>query len=929
MTLHLVHAGDAVRGTCAYFLPGGDAQRWLDTIASWGMAMKDLRLYVLANSVSDRTPIGALAAGPGIPPDMDSPAAVAYGCVGGKLYVPVDAVIHPQVSDVEIVSLLPGHLYVLHPSAPLAGFQSDDAVAAHQLVAPPCVDSRPWDRAVPGLAAPRLRSVTGPQLDELGDIIEAGREDISSDSPGQIAQLPDDPARGILGRAAARAASAGLGAIAAGLAALRRGARASGGQAAAAGAGGRPGGDGPGWLDKMAQWAAQKASTASQRLMAARFKELARLMRLMESDPDAGLRYALPLAGSTAHRGVARPGSRLGPRSTDFNLSRLGGGEAADFWDMPYEYQAQLMRQYRQAADREIALGRFRRAAYIYAVLLGDHHSAANVLKQGRHFREAAAVFRDHLKNPLEAARCLESGGLLLEAIAIFQEHKHFEKVGDLYTLLDRPEDAGEAFRKAVNQLLHEGNSLAAAALLETKLKAPQEALDILAQAWPATKQAGACLQERVSLLGRLGRHGDAQSLVRTLQSQTLPRHAVTLVESLAAAAQGYPDHPTRRVIGDAVRVVAGMTLDGASPSAAVAIGRTLVRLCPHDRLLSRDVDRYCGAKSKLHSAQAAPVRPSVSAGKAALVRTLQLPVEEAKAIEWSVFAAANGFLYAAGYDSQHLPCILAHDWQAGHNILRLRQVCASHEPLLLAVDPNSPSHVVVASPGGRRLHERQAVLPSGRRFLGGYPAWAPENVVAIAYDNVGLRVLCRVNEQLQLDSYCRDGRLQHSHFVGLAAGMAAAVPMFVPCSNGVWFAIGNQLYWDSQKFRRQGDQLETLEFETPIVSMAAAAPYSPVRIVVTLEEGARVIFTDADWPQQVKFGEGMLDPLAIFTSSGMVVVASRGQGGIYDIRKSGLKYIGGFDVPDERPLAVLNTGNAGEFAVVTESFKVRIFQLP
>src|SRR6202000_772153 len=140
-----------------------------------------------------------------------------------------------------------------------------------------------------------------------------------------------------------------------------------------------------------------------------------RLLHLLDTDPEAGLRHAIPM-NDFAHRGVAPPGGRLGTHSLDFDPRKLGGGPAG-FWNVPQNLREVLRRRYREMADREMQLGRHRRAAYIYAELLGDLVSAANALKQGRLFREAALLYEDHLRNPLEAARCLAAGGLLAGAI--------------------------------------------------------------------------------------------------------------------------------------------------------------------------------------------------------------------------------------------------------------------------------------------------------------------------------------------------------------------------------------------------------------------------------------------------------------------------------------------------------------------------------
>src|SRR5258706_6839588 len=161
-----------------------------------------------------------------------------------------------------------------------------------------------------------------------------------------------------------------------------------------------------------------------------RHKELHRLLHLLEKDPEAGLRHAIPM-NDFAHRGLGRPGGRLGERPPDLDVNRLGGGPA-DFWHVPDHLQQVLRRRYREMADRELQLGRHRRAAYIYAELLGDLVSAAHALKQGQLYREAAVIYEEHLHNPLEAARCLADGGLLLEAIERYEKLERWLEAADL-----------------------------------------------------------------------------------------------------------------------------------------------------------------------------------------------------------------------------------------------------------------------------------------------------------------------------------------------------------------------------------------------------------------------------------------------------------------------------------------------------------------
>ena len=86
-------------------------------------------------------------------------------------------------------------------------------------------------------------------------------------------------------------------------------------------------------------------------------------------------------------------------RTVDFGRGRSGTG-LADYWDVQGEYRRKLTQQYRTLANREISLSRHRRAAYIFAELLGDWNAAANTLADGSHYREAAIIYRERLKRP-------------------------------------------------------------------------------------------------------------------------------------------------------------------------------------------------------------------------------------------------------------------------------------------------------------------------------------------------------------------------------------------------------------------------------------------------------------------------------------------------------------------------------------------------
>jgi len=118
-----------------------------------------------------------------------------------------------------------------------------------------------------------------------------------------------------------------------------------------------------------------------------RQQQLNKLLDMFKNDPDRALQFAIPLAGDGKFRGLTVPGSQLLSRMPDFSLSGLSGGGPTDMWSMDYHQQQRLRESYLLTANRELAAGRYRRAAYIHAHLLGDFAAAAGVLEQGGFYR--------------------------------------------------------------------------------------------------------------------------------------------------------------------------------------------------------------------------------------------------------------------------------------------------------------------------------------------------------------------------------------------------------------------------------------------------------------------------------------------------------------------------------------------------------------
>jgi len=130
----------------------------------------------------------------------------------------------------------------------------------------------------------------------------------------------------------------------------------------------------------------------------------------------------------------------------------------------------------------------------IYAHLLGDLKSAANVLVQGKCFHEAAILYRDHLKDLDQAALCFEKARLYDEVIVIYLQRGNFEKAGDLYVQLGQWDEAKEMYTRVIKKSIEDGDYLNAARLYRYNLKDYQGAKTIFLEGWKFSKSQLACL---------------------------------------------------------------------------------------------------------------------------------------------------------------------------------------------------------------------------------------------------------------------------------------------------------------------------------------------------------------------------------------------------------------------------------------------------
>jgi tetratricopeptide (TPR) repeat protein len=862
------------REPVAWFIAGGDSAAWLEEISLWQVETSALVLCVVAEpprkgepaharrvcsehgiglsapihaeSVQNKQPLvaqaggicGVLVTGPEPIRPNDRQFAQPWGCLAGRLYLPVEAAIEPPVGHDEIAALLPnGELLAWHPQHGLLGFDSEGLLKISDLLSPPRPSETKWDCAEPGPAfAKRLVSVTAEELPNAEDVIETGHDDIGTDS---VKKAYEDFRKAIAKKVDGFASNSPQTS------------------------------DRKSWVDSLKEWA---GGVLDSSILEKRRQSLNRLLSLLDKDPEAGLRHALPF-GDQSHRGRSRAGSHLGERDIDFRMPGLGSGPA-DYWDIPWEIQHQLLAKYRELANREVQLGRHRRAAYIFANLLGDDHAAARTLEEGGHFLEAAALYRDRLKQPLEAARCLERGGVLHQAIEIYEQHAWFEDAAKLHEKLDQSDAARDCWSKSIKQARANRNYLHAAKLTHEKLDEPDQALVILRSGWDQSIQPQDCLREWFRLNGELGEHDLAAQHARELVKENYSSsRAGGLVKVLAAVTASYPDGSVRLQTADAARVAASRQLDESSSGVAPLLN-ALREVDRSDRLLARDCDRF-------RTKQTQPtVLPKVSEEN---LQIEQVNSRRTERLDQLTVAATHKSLYLAGFDDGGKLSVQKLDWSVledpglmtpAKDSLMLSPARQAR-PLLA---PRYDDRIVVTHVPGNTPYTCD---PASRSQRFGAPPWIrAHGTVAVVWDAGGLAWhVARDESDLRLE--CYDGHANQissrslvsaiddpvaAHMLTQAEDLSELNIELIAAHNRCFLRIGNNVY-----IIGPGETTDHVQIETSIFDMAVSPALTRLELAVSGGRGVYV-FPDGQWDLPDVLMTELRRPKVCYTLDGLLV---------------------------------------------------------
>lgn len=906
--LRLEHENSAPHKAVAWLIAGGDSAAWLAEIARWGVDDSRCVLHVLPRSAQDPAHGSVLVVTGGQMPRA-VPAAAPFGMVAGKIFLPVDAALLPAATDAELAGLIRDDAIVIHPA--LGAIACARPLAVADLLRLPGELDEPFADISPAkLAHPRIEAIGFRIEESLGDMLGGMRDDIGTEPLDSLDPAADEPSAGPLANGWRKFREA---ALRAGLRLIQ----------------GRGTGRGTGPFGKMREWVERRLRSLGDELERVRNREIHRLLEKFRDNPDDALRHALPLTAPPG-RGLAPPSAQLGTRSTDFNLGNLRGGGPADAWNLDQEMRRQLRENYMRLAERERQLGRFSRAAYIYAQLLGDLSSAALVLKEGRRWREAALLYRDHLHSPLEAARCFVQARMLAEAIPIFEKERAWKELGDLHLQLGDTAAAHAVFRKWIAELLANDRPLGAAEVLIIRLDARAEALALLAGQWPDGAQGDACLQELFDLHGGAGEHAAAREAVAT-QSAKIARHGVTppAPDWLCHVARNYPDRAVRLFAEDTGRRRIAHALRAADPAEHRRLIARLNGLVPDDRLLPRDVQRF------LDTTPAKPALfefPAQLPGGASLTlyRDHQIPLH---GFEWTKAVHCQQAVVLAGFTTGHVAmCRLEFEgatqsthWTLAFPEGRPRPIVAengSHLPhLFFAVAGTAPLEVQTCLP-----------LAGGHGFLAaGTPAWA-HDVLDAAMGASALWLLRAAPHGWAVSGHGANGQLvgQFDLDATLDPAILAVMPpdwcpTIAECQGNVLIAFTHVLI-----IFRSGTMLakDTVEWTSAILAIIPGPDHALPHVAVVLADGVYLCWLNGTEPAVFPAIRDLdVQPVAGFSSDGTLVVIAGAAGYLIEADRRGGRKIARFEWKGATPVALLRGPAARTFSAVERTGRVTLWR--
>jgi tetratricopeptide (TPR) repeat protein len=903
MLLQLSYRENQHAGLNAAFIAGGSAYDWLAVVSNWKLDPKELQCFILPES------IGSNKAG-GLFVIFKQPALAAklslrspYTQLAAGFYIPLHSILLPEVTVAELTRIKLWDLQVFHPFIGLTGFEQKDEVLLSDLIEVPEQQDSNWLPAWPQAKPyPRLNSIR----------LEPEETPFHPDTI--MEQLPlneipdvDKEQQTFLKKALRLLGTVGLWVLlilaAIGkiifeiLAAIfgrrsRPGTRVSQGKKS--------------WLSQLNDWVNKRLADLKKQ----RDSELNRLVKLFDKNNDEALLYAIPLNSPYLNRGTAPPGAKLSRRSLNLNLRSFGGGGKVDAWDLG-DFRETLRQQYTKAAHDNIEKGDYKKAAYVYAHLLGNLPMAAQTLQNGKLYREAAIIYKDHLNNPGKAAECLETGGLLNEAIPIYVELGSYEKAGDLYVQLGQEQLANKYYNDTVKRMLDVKDYLNAARLKAGKMGELAEGQTILLNGWKDNNQPEKCLAK---YFDQVPAEALGDSVKEVYERQVNAQRETSLLKVLADLLPAHKDEQFRDTALEISYEIVHQQITRGDHSGLNLLSNFL----PGDRLLARDASTFM-----LQNHRKAPSMPASS--------YIQLWQDT----RWVSIINYHDQLLGVGVNEQGLHLFRA-NWDGKIAYEFLFRLIKPNPAFQLIADAQMSSQVLLAGndiPQG--LHKKLEAYSYFEQEIDFFQLnWTLPGTLGYGLKNSdpdGVFILHIVDENICIDLFSYHGSLLDRTYCAIAE------VRFEISSNS--FLRSSEMYWRNEHFYFIGQdrlmrvnikgQLEMLLFESEVVAFSVSSPHAALKIAVLTAKGPLIVSPDL---KEMKISmpafAGDVNPSFIqLLPDSTVVIANEKVAMAYDISGPKARFI--CEIHPEHPIRqILSVPKRHHFALLESDNRISIHSL-
>ena len=242
-----------------------------------------------------------------------------------------------------------------------------------------------------------------------------------------------------------------------------------------------------------------------------------------------------------------------------------------------------LQKRYENMAANYIAEGDYQKAAHIYLKLLKNYPKAAQVLEDGGCYAEAASIYLNYCKNKLKAAESYEKAKIYNEAIILYKEMKQHEKVGDLYALLNRKQDADTYYNLVADDYKQSSQFVKASLIYKYKIGEPALAQGILLKGWFTYKDPYNCLN---NYFANIETDAALEDEINSIYKQTNAKNRLIFLEAIKVE---YTKHDSlKEPVKDIAYEIIAEHLE-ASP----AVASELMFFNKEDKSITKDVMKY------------------------------------------------------------------------------------------------------------------------------------------------------------------------------------------------------------------------------------------------------------------------------------------------------------------------------------------------